>query len=70
MTLSPDAGRVCYESAVVPAPGVEGSIWLRQGRSIGFAESGAALGTPVPWFHGTPARAAGSSNRSVLSLEI
>ena len=54
VTLSPDAGRTCYESMVVPAPHVEGSIRLRQGRSIGFAEYGAALGTPVLWFHGTP----------------
>jgi pimeloyl-ACP methyl ester carboxylesterase len=54
MAVSPDAGRACYESAVVPAPRVEGSIWLRQGRSIGFAEYGAALGRPVLWFHGTP----------------
>jgi pimeloyl-ACP methyl ester carboxylesterase len=39
---------------VVIAPRVEGSIWLRHGRSIGFAEYGTALGTPVLWFHGTP----------------
>jgi pimeloyl-ACP methyl ester carboxylesterase len=39
---------------VALAPRLEGSIWLRQGRSIGFAEYGVPLGTPVLWFHGTP----------------
>ncbi len=39
---------------VALAPRLEGSIWLRQGRAIGFAEYGVPLGTPVLWFHGTP----------------
>ena len=39
---------------VALAPRLEGSIWLRHGRSIGFAEYGVPLGTPVLWFHGTP----------------
>jgi hypothetical protein len=37
--------------AVALAPRLEGSIWLRQGRAVGFAEYGVPLGTPVPWFH-------------------
>jgi pimeloyl-ACP methyl ester carboxylesterase len=48
------ASRSSSRSMPGHAPRVEGSIRLRQGRSIGFAEYGAALGTPVLWFHGTP----------------
>ena len=36
------------------APRVEGSIKLRDGRRIGFAEYGPPQGRPVLWFHGTP----------------
>jgi pimeloyl-ACP methyl ester carboxylesterase len=39
---------------VTLAPRLEGSIRLRHGRAIGFAEYGVPLGTPVLWFHGTP----------------
>ena len=39
---------------VALAPRLEGSIWLRHGRAIGFAEYGVPLGMPVLWFHGTP----------------
>ncbi|HVN51098.1 MAG TPA: alpha/beta hydrolase, partial [Acidimicrobiales bacterium] len=38
----------------VPAPRVEGSVRLADGRRIGFAEYGVADGRPVLWFHGTP----------------
>jgi pimeloyl-ACP methyl ester carboxylesterase len=39
---------------VPPRPRIEGRVWLRQGRTIGFAEYGQACGAPVLWFHGTP----------------
>lgn len=38
----------------VIAPRVEGSVGLRDGRRLGFAEFGPPDGTPVVWLHGTP----------------
>jgi len=35
-------------------PRVEGSVALRDGRRLGFAEYGPSTGRPVLWFHGTP----------------
>jgi pimeloyl-ACP methyl ester carboxylesterase len=35
-------------------PRFEGSVRLRDGRRLGFAEFGPATGRPVLWFHGTP----------------
>lgn len=69
----------CYGTAAALAPRVDGSIRLRDGRAIGFAEYGSPLGVPVLWFHGTPggrhqippaARlAAAESGVRLLSLE-
>jgi pimeloyl-ACP methyl ester carboxylesterase len=39
---------------MIPRPRIEGQIWLRCGRSIGFAEYGPRDGKPILWFHGTP----------------
>jgi pimeloyl-ACP methyl ester carboxylesterase len=33
---------------------MEGSVRLRDGRSLGFAEFGPRAGRPLLWFHGTP----------------
>jgi pimeloyl-ACP methyl ester carboxylesterase len=52
--LSPDTRRACYGIAVPLAPRVDGSLRLRNGRSIGLAEYGSPGGAPVLWFHGTP----------------
>lgn len=39
--------------ALIP-PRVEGSIRLKDGRKLGYAEFGPASGHPLLWFHGTP----------------
>ena len=39
---------------MLPDPRVEGRIWLRHGRALGFAEYGDPAGLPILWFHGTP----------------
>lgn len=38
----------------VPAPRVEGTVTLPDGRFLGFAEFGEPKGRTVLWFHGTP----------------
>jgi pimeloyl-ACP methyl ester carboxylesterase len=38
----------------IPEPRFEGTVLLRDGRSIGLAEYGAADGVPILWFPGTP----------------
>ena len=35
-------------------PRTEGTIRLKDGRKLGYAEFGAAGGLPLLWFHGTP----------------
>ena len=40
--------------ALITAPRVEGSILVREGRKIGFAEFGSLHGRPFVWLHGTP----------------
>jgi pimeloyl-ACP methyl ester carboxylesterase len=39
---------------MIPEPRVEGRIWLRHGRALGFAEYGDPAGAAILWFHGTP----------------
>ena len=39
---------------LITAPRVEGTILVRGGRKLGFAEFGPLRGRPVLWFHGTP----------------
>lgn len=38
----------------VPPPRLVGTIKLRDGRDLGYAEYGPPTGRPVLWFHGTP----------------
>lgn len=40
-------------STLIP-PRAEGTLRLRDGRSLGYAEFGAIDGLPLFWFHGTP----------------
>lgn len=41
-------------TAAVPSPRLEGSVALPDGRTLAYAEYGAAEGTPVLYFHGLP----------------
>ena len=41
-------------SANLTPPRIEGTVTLRDGRRLGFAEFGPARGRAVFWFHGTP----------------
>jgi pimeloyl-ACP methyl ester carboxylesterase len=51
--IEPDRFRNRAAERLVP-PRVEGTLKLRDGRRLGFAEFGPARGRPVFWFHGTP----------------
>lgn len=61
------------------APRFEGTLHLRDGRGLGFAEFGPVSGRPVLWFHGTPGarrqippearRLAGEKGVRIISVE-
>jgi len=63
---------------VLTDPRIEGRIWLRQGRALGFAEYGDPAGLPIFWFHGTPggrrqipqAARAGSQARGIRLIAL